>query len=182
MAQIGSSGQPTDRQIAELLALDPDEAVNLFRKLSKPPNDFAGEFRGHVPNYLRDEWSVLMKESGLGTWLGKGFLAEKHGEYLGHGYNIYSNNGKIHRQLEFAWSFENSELDECPALIMYYRAFTNWAGKRDLIDEIRMVAPGIFLGLFHTREAVPHFTRPGSERSAVGFFLLESKTLLGDPI
>ena len=56
---------------------------------------------------------------------------------------------------------------------MRYSEFDNWAGRRDLIDELRVLQPGLLLGIFHTREPVALFTpRGGTGRSAIELFVL----------
>lgn len=159
----------------QLCALDRDDGLSLFHDLGAPAfGDITGELAGHVPLYAAREWRNFVKRGGIGDWLGKGYQFGRYGDWQGQGYNLYRTPQGVMRRLRFAWTFGNSVLDQRPALIMNYRAFKNWAGANDLIDEVRMVQPGLFLGVYYTSMPVPGFTpRSAQGRSAPEFFVLE---------
>lgn len=160
---------------AENLRLLPRaEALDLFAGLPAPTPP-AGEYAGHIPAYSEPAWRAFLAEAGIGHWLGKGYAD-------GHGYNVYRTATGLVRRLRFAWSFGTSSLDGRPALLMQYSAFPNWAGAQDLTDELREAAPGLLLGLYHTREAVPGFTpRAGQGRSEPEIFILEGPIAAARP-
>lgn len=173
------NGAPADApSLEELLRLAPDEAVELFRTLEPPAaSDIPAEYSGHIPLAMRDDWEALFAGSGLGAWLGKEYRLEGGSRTSGQGSNLYRNGGGIERTLPFAWNLGPSTVDRRPALMMFYGAFRSWAGKRDLIDELRLVSPGLLLGLYHTSAPVENFTpRAAGDRSAVEFFVLSKAT------
>ena len=160
--------------LEELLHLAPDEAVDLFRTLAPPAaSDIPGDYSGHIPLAMRDNWETLFAGSGLGVWLGKEYRLESGSRTSGQGSNIYRKDGRTEHTLPFAWNLGPSTVDRRPALMMFYSAFRSWAGKRDLIDELRLVSPGLLLGLYHTSAPVENFTpRAAGDRSAMEFFVL----------
>ncbi len=141
------------------------EALALFADLPAPALP-SGEYAGHIPAYIEPAWRAFLAEARIGHWLGKGYAD-------GQGYNVYQAASGIVRRLRFAWSFGVSSLDGGPALLMHYAAFPNWAGQQDLTDELREVAPGLLLGIYHTRTVVPGFTpRAGNGRTEPELFIL----------
>lgn len=165
----------TDEALQQLLNLPPEQAVQLFSTLGSPvASTVAGEYAGRIGNYLRRDWDEMMAESGLGRWLGKGYRGGTAGDRSGEGYNIYSRDGQITRSMRFSWHIGPSTIGSRPALMMHYSAFDNWAGKRDLVDELRIWRDDVLLGVFHTDQPVQRFTAAGGgPRSAIGFFVLK---------
>lgn len=160
--------------LEEALNWTPEMAQETFHGLPAPrPDDVEGEFDGYVPYARRKDWDELMAQARLGTWLGKGYVPQCKGASSGTGYNRYRRSGGLQRRLRFAWSIDRSSIDGRDTLLMRYSAFDNWAGQRDLIDELRMLERGLWLGLFYTRKPEPLFTpRPGNGRSGIEFFIL----------
>lgn len=154
---MGSAATTADWTLEALQRLPRAEALALFAMLP-PPSQMVGEFSGHIPTYIEPEWRAFLAEAKIGHWMGKGYVHEPHGDWQGHGYNIYQTDKRIARRLRFAWSFGPSSLDGRPALIMRYAAFDNWAGQQDLTDEVRRAGPGVMLGVYFTRDVVPGFT------------------------
>lgn len=182
MTKIAASPfDETDEALEQLLSLPPERAVQLFSTLGSPVDStVAGEYAGRIGDYLRRDWDEMMAESSLGRWLGKGYRASAAGDPPGEGYNIYSLDGQITRSMHFSWHIGPSTIDGRAALMMHYSAFDNWAGKRDLIDELRIWRDDVLLGVFHTDRPVPRFTAAGDgPRSAIGFFVLKR---VGDAI
>lgn len=166
-----STGAPS---LEELLRLTPDEAVALFRTLEPPAaGDIPGDYSGHIPLAMRDNWDALFAGAGLGVWLGKAYRLDGGSRTSGQGSNLYRKDGRVEQTLPFAWNLGPSTVDGRPALMMFYSAFRSWAGKRDLIDELRLISPELLLGLYHTSAPVENFTpRVAGDRSAVEFFVL----------
>lgn len=157
----------------EALRLLPrEDALALFANLPAPTAP-AGEFTGHIPAYIEPAWRAFLAEARIGHWFGKGYVAEAHGTWAGHGYNLYRTDAGIVRRLRFGWSLGPSSFDGKPALLMHYAAFPNWAGEQDLADELREAAPGVMLGIYHTIRPIPGFTpRAGQGRSEPEVFIL----------
>lgn len=156
----------------QLRQLSRDDALSLFAGLPAPSAP-SGEFAGHISAYIEPAWRAFLAEAKIGHWLGKGYVAEACGTWTGHGYNVYRTETGIVRRLRFGWSLGPSSFDGRPALLMHYAAFPNWAGEQDLADELRQAAPGLMLGIYHTRQSIPGFTpRGGSGRSEPEVFIL----------
>jgi hypothetical protein len=150
------------------------DALALFAGLPAPAPP-SGEYTGHIPAYIEPAWRAFLAEARIGHWLGKGYAE-------GQGYNIYQAASGIVRRLRFAWSFGVSSLDGRPALLMHYAAFPNWAGRQDLTDELREVAPGLLLGIYYTRDVVAGFTpRPGNGRTEPELFILSGPVAEAHP-
>jgi len=178
----GSSQSPERSEYAtwtleRVAALTREELFALFRTLPAPtPREMDGEFIGHLPDYSREVWLRWAAGTGNGEWLGKAYRPEAYGRWPGHGYNRWDRKGKgevTNRDMRFAWAIEPSTISTGSSLVMYYSAFKHWGGEQDLIDEIRRVTTGLYLGAYHTREPVPGFTpRHGSMRSEPEIFML----------
>lgn len=162
------------RNLQDLVGLHRDAALALFATLPAPEADvMRGEFAGHVPDYSAAIWHAFVAETGMGRWLGKAYAGEAHGDWPGQGYNLYQTKIGTDRRLRFGWAMGPSRLDGRPALLMDYTAFDNWAGQNRLMDEVRLVRPGLFLGVYYTEKPVPGFTpRPGEGRSGPEVFIL----------
>jgi hypothetical protein len=154
--------RPTSRTVAELAALPREVQIEVFLGLPPPAaEDFQGEFVGRSPAYLAGDTDAYYREIGLGAWLGKGYLIEGHGRWSGHGYNLWGGDGSgVKRCMRFGWEMGRSVIDGGPCLLMHYRAFANAFGEFDLVDEIRRVDDGVYLGLAMTREPTPLCPEP----------------------
>ncbi|MET8797723.1 hypothetical protein ABZV91_14955 [Nocardia sp. NPDC004568] len=163
--------------VAALVARTTEDLVELYKSLDAPdPAEMYGEFSGHLPATREDAWRAFMRERGAQPWLGKAYRPEECNGHVGHGYNRYQGpDGVIIRMNRFVWDIEPSIVDGRDTLVMHYSAFDDWGGANDLIDEVRVVAPGVYLGIYHTAAPVPGFT-PGEPqadgRSAISAFIL----------
>jgi hypothetical protein len=163
---------------ATLNALSREELIELFRGLPSPTvQEFDGEFDGYGAVYLEDLEDHYL-QMGLGKWLGKGYRAEPYGDWEGHGYNLWGTRDGVARRIKFGWGLGTSMLDGGPCIVMHYSAFSNMYADLDLIDEIRRVDDGLYLGLAITAEPSPLAPDPGGPngRSFPSTFLLEGPT------
>lgn len=163
----------------KVLALTRDEVLELWGEC--PAVDMAelyGEYKGLVPNAGNEEAQkatakVMYNEDGpLGYWLGKAYTPLSHSK--GDGYNCWRRSGgKVDRYMRFATEMGTSLIDGKPALMMYYGAYKHRfvaAGKKNaLVDEIRKLADGVYLGV-GTSEM------PDGTRTAPGHFALVGPT------
>ncbi|MDD9972133.1 MAG: hypothetical protein OXR73_38155 [Myxococcales bacterium] len=128
-----------------------------------------GEYKGLVPNKgnKRAEEAyakVLFDEnSPRGYWLGKAFAPRSSSK--GDGYNRWRRpDGSVDRYMRFATEMGTSLIDGKPALLMYYGAYRHRfvpEGKSNtLIDEIRKLADGVYLGLATTEATDGSRTTP----------------------
>jgi len=161
----------------DLRALEWSDLTALFGCLLAPASDVMdGEFDSGLPAYAEDEWRSAMRDLGRGYWLGKAYSPDGYDGHDGQGYNCYrAGDVGIERLSRFVWDITDSTISDGTSLVMHYAAFDNWGGSHDLIDEVRIVQPGLYLGAYHTAAPVPGFTpHPGTNgRSRVEYFFLE---------
>ena len=156
--------------VDELLATPQPELVALFRTLPAPRmEELDGEYAGYSPDGGDPELRQVIQErmfnedSALGYWLGKAY--RPHSETHGEGYNVWRKRGVELRNLRFATELGLSHIDQRPAVIMHYGAFRNDAAERGLIDEIRKLDDGLFLG-------AGSFAAPEGGRTEPGCFVI----------
>lgn len=167
--------RPSVHSLESLAALDRAALMALFRTLPAPERtELDGEYVSRLPDYAEAEWRTAMAAVGKDYWLGKSYTPAPLDGHHGHGLNRYrSADGVIRRNSRFVWDIAPSTVDDRISLVMRYAHFQNWGGGHDLIDEVRVVGPSLYLGLYHTKAPVPGFTpRPGGARSGIEFFML----------
>ncbi len=155
-----------------------EAALDLWRGLPAPTLDeLDGEYKGHVHDggdeAVRQAKTKFFFYSPCGFWLGKAYTPGDGDKGEGHN-SFRDDEGTVRRFRRFATEIGPSLLDGRPALIMYYRAFDNYAGKMDLVDEIRRVDDGVYLCNYTGTENVPGFAtkKSGQERSEPELFAL----------
>ena len=166
---------PLDRIMHEMSR---EAALELWRSLPAPAADeIHGEYTGHVHDggdaAVREAKTEFFYRSACGFWLGKAYQPGPGGN--GEGYNYFrEDDAAVRRYRRFATATGPSALDGRPALIMTYRAFRNYAGEMDLIDEIRRLDDGVYLCVYTGTEAVPGFSSKlaGHARSEPELFAL----------
>ena len=141
----------------KVMALTREEVLELWGQC--PAVEMAelyGEFKGLVPNAGDEERQkatakTMYNEDGpLGYWLGKAYTPLSHTK--GDGYNCWRRpGGKVDRYMRFSTEMGTSLIDGKPSLLMYYGAyhhrFIPEGQKNTLIDEIRKLADGVYLGV-----------------------------------
>lgn len=159
----------------DVMGLTREEVIELWKQCpAAQVTELVGEFDGLLPNagnhegYARLRESMLDENSRAGYWLGKAFwpLSKTKGD----GYNRYRRpGGKIERYMRFATEMGTSLIDGKPSLLMHYGAYRlRWIpeGQENmLVDEIRKLADGIYLGMGTT-------PLPDGSRSEPGHFAL----------
>ena len=141
----------------KVLALTRDEVLELWGECPVVEMaELCGEYKGLVPNAGDEEAQkrtaeVMYNEEGpLGYWLGKAYFPLSHTK--GDGYNCWRRpGGEVDRYMRFGTEIGKSLIDGKPALIMYYGAYRHKfipEGKENtLVDEIRKLADGVYLGV-----------------------------------
>lgn len=157
--------------VPQIVAMKRDEFVELWRTLPAPDfMDMCGEFSGYcidggdAETRKRTAESMFTESSNFGYWLGKAFkpLSADHGE----GYNFCRRpGGWVQRYYRFGTGPGVSLVDGKPAFMVYYHEFDNASGKADLTDEVRTLAPSIFLAISTVR-------LPDGKRSPPGPFFV----------
>jgi hypothetical protein len=155
-----------------------EDVLDIWKTLPAPePEELNGEYAGQVHDggdlelrKLRDAF-FHDEASERGFWVGKTYATKADG--TGEGYNSWRRSGgHVNRHLRFATEIAPSHLDGRPALIMYYGRFNNYAGDLELIDEIRRLDDGAYLGIYTANETVAGFSmvKPGNTRSEPDIF------------
>lgn len=141
----------------KILALTRDEVLELWGECpAAEMAELCGEYKGLIPNAGDEEAqkrtaAVMYNEEGpLGYWLGKAYSPLSNTK--GDGYNCWRRpGGKVDRYMRFATEMGTSLIDGKPALMMYYGAYRHRfvpEGKENaLVDEIRKLADGVYLGV-----------------------------------
>lgn len=141
----------------KVMALTRDEVLELWGECpAVEMAELCGEYKGVIPNAGNEEAQkatakTMYNEDGpLGYWLGKAYSPLSHSK--GDGYNRWRRpGGKVDRYMRFSTEMGTSLIDGKPALMMYYGAYRHRfipEGKKNaLVDEIRKLADGIYLGV-----------------------------------
>ena len=158
-----------------IMELNREEVIELWKKCPAAKiTELVGEFDGLIPNAGDEERGKATSEfmydenSRTGYWLGKAFwpLSKTKGD----GYNRYRRpGGRIENYVRFATETGTSLIDGEPSLMLHYGAYRlRWVPEGEettLVDEIRKLDDGIYLGL-GTRE------NPDGCRAQPGHFVL----------
>lgn len=161
-----------------------EEVLALFSTLRAPgPQELQGEYAGHTfdggDSELRAKRNAFFfdENSARGAWVGKGYTSNERGE--GEGHNIFKRgSGAIVRNYRFRTEIAKSPFDGQPSLMMYYSAFDTDLGDIDLLDEIRRLSHGQYLGIYSATMDIEGFSllKPGNERSEIDIFGLSGPT------
>ncbi|AHH18470.1 hypothetical protein NONO_c36830 [Nocardia nova SH22a] len=171
---------PHNALTTDLTVLSLDELVALFRTLEAPSiTEMHGEFDGtplRQPGLLRSAIAFAKVGNPLYPWRAKGFRPLDHGS-SGRGYNIHRRviGGRDVQRDPMLTRIAPSHLDGRPAFQLDYRPFATVNGAINLIDDVRRVRPGVYLGF-----GMWGFT--DKQRRVLQPFMLErtSRTYRGD--
>lgn len=154
--------------LEKLIALTGQQAVELFLTLPTAEwEEMDGEYHGYLPDggseevRQRQAQGIFNEETGFGRWLGKTFKPTPSGR--GEGYNYCRKPGGVTvRHLRYGTFMGTSLVDGQRVYIVKYAEFVNGSGDRDLTDEIRRVAPGLYLCISTNRAEDGGRTAPGA--------------------
>ncbi len=163
----------------KVMALTRAEVLELWGKC--PAMEMAelnGEYKGLIPNAGNEEAQkatakTMYNEDGpMGYWLGKAYMPLSHTK--GDGYNCWRRpGGTVDRYMRFSTETGTSLVDGKPALMMYYgtyrHRFVPQGQENTLVDEIRKLADGVYLGVGTAK-------MKDGKRSAPGHFALIGPT------
>lgn len=136
---------------AELLAMGFKELLALFARLPAPAvQDMHGEYAARLlaqPNAVAQAIGHATINNPLmpGRWLCKAFHPVSNGS--GRGYNSFSQLGRTVQRYPMHTLIAPSRYDGRPAYTLVYAAFRSMCGAIHMVDEVRQVAPGLYLGL-----------------------------------
>ena len=135
----------------DVLGLSAEELVTLFQTLEAPGIE---EMRGEYAALLLRQPSAAAALSGYltcysplypGHWLAKVFRPV--GEGRGRGYNTSSHFRRVVQRFPMLTLITPSRYDGRPAFQLVYRAFRSRCGFVHMVDEVRRLAAGQYLGI-----------------------------------
>jgi hypothetical protein len=145
--------------------LSPAEAVELFKTLPCPTmKEMNGEFSGEMTTFptlfKRLYWTIASKNPFyLGIWQGKSF--RQTGPGAGRGYNsVWRLFGGTVDMWPMLTSIGPSFFDGKPAFRLVYRAFDHHAGDIHMLDEVRRLPDGRYLGIGRIGDSVEERRMP----------------------
>lgn len=132
-----------------LLELSTAELVRLFTTLDAPDLiEMDGEYSARLlaqPGRMAALTGYLTVSSPLQSWLCKAFRPVDTSS--GRGYNTFRQGSRIVQRYPMLTLIAPSRFDGRPAFQLVYRAFHSVCGSINMVDEVRRVAPGIYLGI-----------------------------------
>jgi hypothetical protein len=142
---------PSELTEADLLAMSFKDLMALFGTLPAPSvKEMDGEFAARLlaqPSALAQLIGNLTVNNPLtpGRWLCKAFKpVSSEG---GQGYNSFAHLGRTVQRYPMQTLIAPSRYDGCPAYTLVYAAFRSMCGAIHMVDEVRRVAPALYLGI-----------------------------------
>ncbi|MDF3032005.1 MAG: hypothetical protein K0R03_2563 [Moraxellaceae bacterium] len=133
----------------ELLQASPQELRRLFSSLEAPAlEEMAGEYAARLlaqPNWLATVVGRAVLDNPYRNWLCKAFRPVD--ARTGRGYNTFLQRGKVVQCYPMLTLIAPSRFDGQPAYQLVYRHFHSTCGTVHMVDEVRRVAPGLYLGM-----------------------------------
>ncbi|MCD6062008.1 MAG: hypothetical protein K0S16_2319 [Moraxellaceae bacterium] len=135
---------------AEALSrLATDELLRLFATLPAPDlAEMQGEYAARLlaqPHWLATLAGRAVLDNPFRSWLCKAFRPVD-GE-TGRGYNTFLQRGRVVQCYPMLTLIAPSRFDGQPAYQLVYRHFHSTCGTVHMVDEVRRVAPGLYLGM-----------------------------------
>ncbi|MGH8493412.1 MAG: hypothetical protein ACRERR_09960 [Moraxellaceae bacterium] len=138
-----------DLQAKDLDRLSSQELLALFATLEVPAlSEMQGEYAARLlaqPNPVAAFAGWLAVGNPLRTWLCKAFRPVD-GE-TGRGYNTFLQGSEVIQRYAMQTRLAPSRFDGRPAYQLVYRHFHSLCGTVHMVDEVRRVAPGLYLGI-----------------------------------
>lgn len=136
---------------SDLLAMRFKDLMALFARLPAPSiEEMDGEFAARLlaqPSAVAQLIGNLTVNNPLmpGRWLCKAFqpVSAKGGQ----GYNSFAHLGRTVQRYPMQTLIAPSRYDRRPAYTLVYAAFRSMCGAIHMVDEVRRVAPGLYLGI-----------------------------------
>lgn len=133
----------------QIKQLSTDELLTLFSTLEAPTiTEMDGEYQATL---LRQPstFAMLAGKVSVGNplmpWLCKAFrpVTSEHGR----GYNTFALMGQVIQRFPMQTLIAPSRYDGKPAYQLVYRAYQSLCGDIHMVDEVRRLAPGVYLGI-----------------------------------
>ena len=135
----------------DILRLSAEELVTVFKTLEAPGLE---EMHGELAALLLRQPSAAATVVGHlgvhnplypGMWLAKAFRPVGAGR--GRGYNLLRHFGRVVQRYPMATLIAPSRYDGSPAFQLVYRAFKSACGSVHMVDEVRRLEAGQYLGI-----------------------------------
>ena len=120
-----------------------------FRELQSPwMEEMHGDYDARLlrqPGPIATIGGYLAVRTPLMPWRSKGFRPVD--ETAGRGYNSFAPGGKLIRRYPMDTQIAPSRYDGRPAYTLIYAAYRSTCGWINMVDEVRRVADGLYLGI-----------------------------------
>lgn len=133
----------------DLYRLSTSELLQLFSTLEAPTlQEMQGEYKAGLlkqPGLLARVSGWIAVANPLSRWQCKAFRPVD--DNTGRGYNTFLQGGRIVQSYPMLTLLAPSRFDGQPAYQLVYRHFQSLCGDVNMVDEVRRVAPGLYLGI-----------------------------------
>lgn len=133
----------------EVLRATPQALRALFAQLPAPAVDeMQGEYAARLlaqGSWLAGAGDRLLLRNPYRCWLCKAFRPTDAD--AGRGYNTFLKGGRVVQAYPMATRLAPSRFDGRPAYTLVYRHFHSACASVHMVDELRRVAPGLYLGM-----------------------------------
>lgn len=133
----------------DLHHLSTDELLGLFKTLEAPDiQEMKGEYKASLlaqPNWRAKATGWAAVANPFRGWLCKAFRPVD-GE-TGRGYNTFLQGDRVVQLYPMLTLMAPSRFDGQPAYQLVYRHFESACGDLHMVDEVRRIAPGLYLGI-----------------------------------
>lgn len=133
----------------DLLQLPTNNLLQLFSTLNAPGiQEMQGEYKAELlqqPHFLARVTGWVTVAIPVRTWQCKAFRPVD--DHTGRGYNTFLQGGRIVQSYPMLTLVAPSRFDGRPAYQLVYRHFESLCGDINMVDEVRRVAPGLYLGI-----------------------------------
>ena len=138
-----------DMSAAALRQYSTDELLELFSTLEAPAiSEMDGEYGARLlaqPGWMAARLGPVATNNPLGRWLCKAFRPVNADN--GRGYNSFRYRGRVIQRYPMQTLVAPSRFDGGNAYQLVYRHFRSLCGDINMVDEVRRVAPGLYLGI-----------------------------------
>jgi hypothetical protein len=134
---------------SDLRAASSFELLSFFRDLPAPAiEEIHGDYDATLlrqPNLLADINGFFTVGLPFKPWLSKAFRPVSESE--GRGYNTFRQFGKVVQRYPMSTVIAPSRYDGRPSYTLNYRAYRSFCGAINMVDEVRRVEDGLYLGI-----------------------------------
>jgi len=138
-----------DISVAALRQYSTAELLQLFSTLDAPAiSEMNGEYAACLlaqPSWMAAKLGQIVLKNPMWSWLCKAFRPLDADR--GRGYNSFRQRGRVVQRYPMQTLIAASRFDSGLAYQLVYRHFHSLCGDINMVDEVRRLAPGIYLGI-----------------------------------